>query len=43
MPDGLSVLESESELNMQAEAEKIRMPRDDPRATKLRGGDICSY
>ena len=34
--DGLSVLESESDLNMQAEAEKIRLARDDPRATKLR-------
>jgi len=34
--DGLSVLENESDLNMQAEAEKIRAARDDPRATKLR-------
>lgn len=34
--DGLSVLEGESDLNVQAEAEKIRLARDDPRATKLR-------
>ena len=34
--DGLSVLESESDLSMQAEAEKIRLARDDLRATKLR-------
>ena len=34
--DGLSVLESESDSNMQAEAEKIRLARDDPKATKLR-------
>lgn len=34
--DGLSVLDGESDSNMQAEAEKIRLARDDPRATKLR-------
>jgi hypothetical protein len=34
--DGLLVLECESDLNVQAEAEKIRLARDDPRATKLR-------
>jgi importin-13 len=34
--DGLSVLEGESDLNVQAEVEKIRLARDDPRATKLR-------
>ena len=34
--DGLSVLEGESDFNVQAEAEKIRLARDDPRATKLR-------
>ena len=36
IPDGLSILESESDLNIQAEAEKIRLARDDPSATKLR-------
>lgn len=34
--DSISVLESESELNVQAQAENIRLARDDPRATKLR-------
>jgi hypothetical protein len=34
--DGLSVLEGESDLSIQAEAEKIRLARDDRRATKLR-------
>jgi hypothetical protein len=34
--DGLSVLDGESDLNVQAEAEKIRLARDDLRATKLR-------
>lgn len=34
--DGLSVLECESDSLVQAEAEKIRLARDDPRATKLR-------
>ena len=32
----MSVLEGESDLNVQAEAEKIRLARDDQRATKLR-------
>ena len=32
----MSVLEDESDLGVQAEAEKIRLARDDPRATKLR-------
>ena len=32
----MSVLEGESDLNVQAEAEKIGLARDDPRATKLR-------
>jgi hypothetical protein len=35
-PEGLSVLEDESDLGVQAEAERIRLARDDPRATKLR-------
>jgi len=34
--EGLSVLEDESNLDVQVEAEKIRLARDDPRATKLR-------
>ena len=34
--DCLSVLEGESYSNVQAEAEKIKLARDDPRATKLR-------
>lgn len=34
--EGLSVLEDESDMDVQAEAEKIRLARDDPRATKLR-------
>ena len=35
IPDGLSVLE-ESDLSIQAEAEEIRLTRDDPSAKKLR-------
>jgi hypothetical protein len=34
--EGLSVLEDELDLEFQGEAEKIRLARDDPRATKLR-------
>ena len=34
--DGLSIFDGESDLNVQAEAEKIRLARDDARATKLR-------
>ena len=38
------MLEDELDLNAQAEAEKIRLARDEPRAAKLREkGDICSY
>lgn len=32
----MSVLEDESDLDVQVEAEKIKLAREDPRATKLR-------